>query len=142
MKQCMYCYSDHLPTAQIVQFKKIHIVLVHINYDKTYFLFQINSFYSIQLDYNHDFDYNHSSSLMFYSMQRGQRYDICPKVFDKFNVLLLCSKPDCFTWVGFIYILAISHFYLKMASGETNRQSYECSPLLVIFFCVKNAERC
>ena len=28
---------------------------------------------------------------------------------------------------------------LKMASGETIRQSYECSPLLDIFLCVKNA---
>ena len=31
---------------------------------------------------------------------------------------------------------------LKMASGETIRRSYECSPLLGIFFCVKNAEAC
>ena len=29
-----------------------------------------------------------------------------------------------------------------MASGETIRWSYECSPLLGIFLCVKNAEPC
>ena len=31
---------------------------------------------------------------------------------------------------------------LKMASGETICQSFECLPLLYIFLCVKNAETC
>ena len=35
-----------------------------------------------------------------------------------------------------------SNLALKMASGETIRWSYECSPLLGIFLCVKNAEPC
>ena len=39
-------------------------------------------------------------------------------------------------------LLPLEVFLLKMGSGETIRQSYECSPLLGIVLCVKNAKPC
>ena len=41
--------------------------------------FQINAFHSVKFFYHNDFNNNHSASVVFYFMQRGQRYDICPK---------------------------------------------------------------
>ena len=47
------------------------------------------------------------------------------------EVELQCNKKINYT------LIINSKHVLKMASGETIRQSYECSPLLCIFLCVK-----
>ena len=44
--------------------------------------------------------------------------------------------------IPFVLCAMVHTYLLKMASGETIRWSYECLPLLGIFFCVKNAEAC
>ena len=40
--------------------------------------------------------------------------------------------------LGLLIVKIWNSQYLKMASGETSRWSYECLPLLGIFLCVKN----
>ena len=53
-------------------------------------------------------------------------------LFSLFSLYFYFLYFHCFTF----------SLYLKMASGETIRQSYECSPFLGTFLCVKYAELC